>query len=427
MHIQRNRSSSARMRKEPALVAATTLTALLSLCGCTTQYTFNGIAYPTPDEAYAAQRSVLEAELSHVDPIEIGLDARAVVVIPSQKRIIERGFVTYSENTPEASKYYVAQILQNAYRAMGLAIKTTRAFSSVAIYTSDDPESEASATHDEHYAVWLHLESANVAQWYMRPSESDDRIPLPIDHGQPVDWQVAVWAKSVAELAIERAGTSRGTRARDAPAESASGSGFAISADGYYLTSYHVVDKCESITLPHQGHDVELTVAYADEVNDLAILKGQAVSGTYATFAADRPPRLTEEVVVVGFPLRGLLSSTASVTTGSVSNLAGIRNDTRFLQISAPVQQGSSGGPVIDRFGRIVGVVTSKLNALSVALRGGDIPQNVNFALKHSVATTVLDAAGVDYHVGRAGAEKLDRASVSEAGQQMTFSIVCRR
>ena len=79
-------------------------------------------------------------------------------------------------------------------------------------------------------------------------------------------------------------------------------------------------------------------------------------------------------VVAVGFPLLGLLASEANVTTGTVSALAGIGDNPRFLQVTVPVQPGSSGGPLLDLQGRVVGVVVGKLDALRVASVTGDIP-----------------------------------------------------
>jgi len=87
-----------------------------------------------------------------------------------------------------------------------------------------------------------------------------------------------------------------------------------------------------------------------------------------------------DQVVAIGYPLHGLLTSDLTVTTGIISSLAGLHNDTRFLQISAPVQPGNSGGPLHDSSGNIVGVVSAKLDALRIVKATGDIPQNINFA-----------------------------------------------
>ena len=83
-----------------------------------------------------------------------------------------------------------------------------------------------------------------------------------------------------------------------------------------------------------------------------------------------------------GFPLAGMLASGPTLTTGDVSALAGLADNRMHFQISAPVQPGNSGGPLLDLAGNVVGIITSKLNAQRVAQRIGDIPQNVNFAVK---------------------------------------------
>jgi len=136
----------------------------------------------------------------------------------------------------------------------------------------------------------------------------------------------------------------------------------------------------------------------SDGKNDLALLKLDGKGHKRATFRGGTQLRLGEEIVTIGYPYFGILSNTPSVTTGNVTAMAGLRNDTRMIQISAPIQQGNSGGPVTDRSGNVVGVVTSKLNALKVAKLTGDIPQNVNFSIKSALATSFLDAFQIGYH-----------------------------
>jgi hypothetical protein len=77
--------------------------------------------------------------------------------------------------------------------------------------------------------------------------------------------------------------------------------------------------------------------------------------------------RVGENIFVYGFPLSGLLSSSGNFTVGNITSVAGLGDDSRIMQISAPVQPGNSGGPLLDRFGNVVGVVVSKLNALRLA------------------------------------------------------------
>ena len=121
--------------------------------------------------------------------------------------------------------------------------------------------------------------------------------------------------------------------------------------------------------------------------SDLALLRVPA--GTARALAKSRQGRGIRpgaSVVVVGYPLRGLLASEANVSTDAVSALAGPGDDRRRIQITAPVQPGNSGGPVLDAAGNVVGVVAAKLDAIRIARSTGDIPQNVTFAVSAGTA-----------------------------------------
>lgn len=131
-------------------------------------------------------------------------------------------------------------------------------------------------------------------------------------------------------------------------------------------------------------------------------------------------------MVVVGFPLHGVLASEANVTTGTVSALAGIRNDTRFLQITAPVQPGNSGGPLLDQNGQIVGITVSKLDTLKLAKATGDISQNINFAINGGVAKSFLDSQSVEYETG-APSKTMGSAEIGAAAKKFTLLVECYR
>jgi len=95
-------------------------------------------------------------------------------------------------------------------------------------------------------------------------------------------------------------------------------------------------------------------------------------------------------VVAIGFPYHGQLTSDFTVTTAIVSSLSGLLNDTRFLQISAAVQPGNSGGPLLG--GLIIGMVAATINALKFVRATGNIPENINFAIKTGAIRDFLDA-----------------------------------
>ncbi|MBU8542994.1 MULTISPECIES: S1C family serine protease [Roseomonadaceae] len=174
-----------------------------------------------------------------------------------------------------------------------------------------------------------------------------------------------------------------------------SGTGFVV-APGRALTNAHVVERCRAVRVRlANGTDATARVLRADRQRDLALIEIPADSGPALSFRREMNMRRGEGVVTYGFPLAGMLSSGPTLTTGEISALAGLADDQRQFQISAPVQPGNSGGPLLDLGGQVVGVIVSKLNAARVAQRTGDIPQNVNFAVKGNEAVDFLRAAGV--------------------------------
>lgn len=176
-------------------------------------------------------------------------------------------------------------------------------------------------------------------------------------------------------------------------ARDSSGSGFVVSRDGWVLTNAHVAGACKTVLVGSHGPADEILL---DEANDLALVHVAGALGEPLAFSS-RGPRLGEDVLALGYPLRSILADSLNVTRGNISSLLGLMNDPRYLQISAPIQPGNSGGPLIDLAGRVVGVVTAKLNAVAIADVTGDIPQSINFAIRPEAATQFLEASGVDY------------------------------
>lgn len=210
-------------------------------------------------------------------------------------------------------------------------------------------------------------------------------------------------------------------------ARAKSGTGFVVSANGHIVTNNHVIDGCVGDIKGNLTGEAAmvLRVVSTDTNNDLALL--QAPSTTiFKDFARirDRSFRSGDSVVAIGFPYHGLLSSDFTVTTGIVSSLSGMRNDTRFLQISAPVQPGNSGGPLFDTTGQIVGVVTGKIPGLRIAAATGDIPENINFAIKTGALRDFLDNSVVPYQTAEPKGE-LKTTDIAGNARPYTMLISC--
>ena len=200
-------------------------------------------------------------------------------------------------------------------------------------------------------------------------------------------------ARSISALRTAAAPAPPPAPARRALDPVSTGSGFRVSVEGHILTNAHVVRGCAEVRVPPAG---AVAVAARDEAADLALLDGPA-GGAVAAFRQGRGIRPGAGAIVIGCPLRNALASGAQVTVGNVSALAGPDDDRRLIQITAPVQPGNSGGPVLDLSGNAVGVVVSKLDAVAMARATGDIPQNVNFAVSAGAARAFLDSEGVAY------------------------------
>ncbi|MBI5522820.1 MAG: trypsin-like peptidase domain-containing protein [Desulfarculus sp.] len=209
------------------------------------------------------------------------------------------------------------------------------------------------------------------------------------------------------------------------PGGKLSGSGFVVSPQGHVLTNLHVVKDAKDIRVP--GLSEPLAVRAIDALTDLALLQMPKESDKIASFPTGKAPRAGDQVVVVGFPLHGLLAPGPSVSTGNISALAGPGNNPNLLQITCPVQPGNSGGPLLDEAGQVVGVVVGKLDAAKVAKAFGDAPQNVNFAISGAVAQEFLRSHGVDPRPAPAAASPLSPADIAEKAASYVVLLECTR
>ena len=231
-------------------------------------------------------------------------------------------------------------------------------------------------------------------------------------------------------------------QAAEAPAKpetTGSGSGFVVSRTGEILTSHHAVERCAAgATITFGDISRHAMVRAQDTENDLALLvvaSEESCAWWSPTCSAvfDKPASFSElpraslgaEVAVAGYPLKGLLAPTLNVTRGNVSSLTGLGNEAKWLQISAPVQSGNSGGPVLDNAGNVIGVVTAKLNAVRTAQETGDVPQNVNFALKGAIVRSFLEIHGIEYN-RQPSDEALTPEDLATLAHGFTVAVTCQ-
>jgi serine protease Do len=192
--------------------------------------------------------------------------------------------------------------------------------------------------------------------------------------------------------------------APDKPVAGSQGTGFVVSSAGHVLTCAHVLNDEEGAIVRVDGGRYEADVLHKDKERDLALLKirdGKAGAFTPVSFRTEKRYFIGEDVYTIGFPLSNLLGSGMRYTKGSISSSTGLKDDPKQIQISAQIHPGNSGGPLFDKDGVLVGVVSHTLNPwAAVQQTGGALPQNVNFAIKAEVALEYLAAADAEVYKG---------------------------
>ncbi|MYM24081.1 hypothetical protein GTP46_15640 [Duganella sp. FT135W] len=248
----------------------------------------------------------------------------------------------------------------------------------------------------------------------------------------PADIAKAIIATDAFKAAGAGAGTlpaTAGSTVVKAPAGGArSGSGFVIGVGPTYVVSnYHVVKDCKNIKI--MPFDLPAVLRAKDERNDLALLSVANLQAPPLKVRAGRGVRPGDDLITLGYPLAGILAAAASVNTGTLTSLGGVNNDTSQFQMSVPTQPGNSGGPVLDTYGQLVGVVVAQLNVVALGQAIGSIPQNINFAINTATLSGFLEASNVDFgtsHVQQdAKAKHMEAADVGSLARRSTVKVEC--
>ena len=187
------------------------------------------------------------------------------------------------------------------------------------------------------------------------------------------------------------------------------GTGFFISDDGYVLTNSHVIEGSSKISIILEGKTVSATLIDHDSSNDIALLKvDKSVEGL--SIELKKKTKQGTEIAVLGYPNIGLQGNEQKATFGFINANSGIQGDTRYFQISSPIQPGNSGSPMVNEKGVVIGIASASLNQTAAIKSTGTLAQNVNYAVKIAYALPMLINHGVEYiePVGQKTLEKTD-------------------
>ena len=204
------------------------------------------------------------------------------------------------------------------------------------------------------------------------------------------------------------------------------GSGVIVDGiQGYIITNHHVIEKAKEIKVfLKDGGEYLAELIGSDPGTDIAVLKIN-LSRTISQMPLGDSSllRVGDFALAIGAPFG--LSQT--VTSGIISALGRPQMSSDgygdFIQTDAAINPGNSGGPLLDRFGHVIGVNSA---GMSKAMKDDRniVPQNVGFAIKSGLVTSLLDTYGISYEVASTRSKRAGE-EIFEAADQFTILIHC--
>jgi S1-C subfamily serine protease len=170
----------------------------------------------------------------------------------------------------------------------------------------------------------------------------------------------------------------------------ASGTGFLVVGSSFVITAHHVVERASTITVRFpNGDKYAAKVVGRDANNDIAVLNlaGFVPSDRGFSLGIQTPVSAGETVHAIGYPLSTLLGQQPSIVSGQVSSTTGLEDSPTEFRLTAPINSGNSGGPIINQYGDVVGIAVA-------ALRGRTV-EGIGFGVKIVTALPLLQQVGI--------------------------------
>ena len=169
----------------------------------------------------------------------------------------------------------------------------------------------------------------------------------------------------------------------------ASGTGFFVSNTGHIITNHHVIEGCDNNKVSFKGKEIDSNVLAIDKMNDLAILKTN-IRPSKVYPVANEDASLLEDIIIAGYPLGKKVSAAIKTSKGSVTALAGYGDNYSEFQTDAALNQGNSGGPIMNQKGNVVGVAVANYGKKQGV-------ESFNFGIKSSTLKTFASANGLTF------------------------------
>lgn len=170
---------------------------------------------------------------------------------------------------------------------------------------------------------------------------------------------------------------------------SSSGTGFFVDNKGHLITNYHVIASCNNKqNIIYNNKKIKAKLIAKDKHLDLALLKVD-LNNRHFIKITNRPIKKLQSIIAAGYPGGKALSDDLKFTSGIISSLKGLNDNSTQIQIDAALNFGNSGGPIVDS-------KNGELTAVAVSILRNEITEGINFGVKVSQVRDFLYANKID-------------------------------
>ncbi len=205
------------------------------------------------------------------------------------------------------------------------------------------------------------------------------------------------------------------------------GTGFFIDRDGHLLTSKHVIEKCQALTVAGSVQETPAAIIATDAAHDLALLKSSLTPYAAASLSSEKQPqRVGDAVVIIGYPGQSWQSLQTVVAQAQIRTTMGPKGDKNWFGFTDVIAKGNSGGPLLDATGNVIGVIAAKGQLYKQ--EEGARPELVdNFALAVSlpVVRAFLDKHDVRYQEADSGIA-FSSGYIADMARRYIVNVRCR-
>lgn len=206
------------------------------------------------------------------------------------------------------------------------------------------------------------------------------------------------------------------------------GTGFFIHDEGYIITGNHVISACDNYTVYAQNATMQATLVARDEVLDIVVLKSTFPALDIASL---RMPTQTlmvgDKLWVLGYPGSAWKTRKAVLKKSQLLEFSGMSGEASLVQFSESVEQGNSGGPLLDKAGNVVGMITAKSTLMQINKQTNETKtlKKADVALSLPAIIDFLQAHHVPFKT-RYSDKTLSASELEARAQRFIVNVRCR-